>query len=47
MAKVKTTCSMVEPCPDSITRPMSSRCFSGVILPSTARSKMSSGASSE
>jgi len=33
--------------PDIDTRLMSSRCFSGAIRPSTARSKMSSGASSE
>jgi hypothetical protein len=43
MAKVKTTCSIVLPWPDSMTRPISSRCFSGEIRPSTARSKMSSG----
>ena len=47
IANVNDTCSMVDPWPDSITRPINSRCLSGVIRPSTARSKMSSGASSE
>ena len=47
MAKVKTTCSMVEPCPDSMTELMSFCILSGSKSPSTARRKISSGSCSE
>ena len=47
MAKVKTTCSMVEPWPDSMTDEMSFCILTGSKSPSTARRKISSGASSE
>jgi hypothetical protein len=47
MAKVKTTCSMVEPWPDSITDEMSFCILAGSYPPSTALAKISSGTSSE
>jgi hypothetical protein len=44
---VKTTCSIVLPWPDSITPEISFCILAGSILPVVARSKMSSGVSSE
>jgi len=47
MPNVKTTCSIVEPWPDSMTPWMSFCCFAGSTRPSVARRKISSGSSSE
>jgi len=47
MPNVKTTCSIVEPCPDSMTEEMSFCILSGSKSPSRARRKISSGACSE